>query len=92
MNGRFGIYNPLQGWKSGDLHADATVFVVLNRSSTVGENLVCVSPSLASDKEVDEVIDQMIKDIEKVRREAKRVLKMQLNKLHGISNIGSASQ
>lgn len=80
MPGQFGVFNPLHKWKTGDLPADAVVFVALNEWST-NEDIVTLSASLASDTEIDFAIDRLKEDLEKVRREAKRTLNTQREKI-----------
>jgi hypothetical protein len=81
MSGTIGILNPLQGWKAGDLPADPVVIVVLNEWGTTSDNRMTISASLATDTEIDFAIDRLTKDLELVRREAKRVLKSQTEKI-----------
>ena len=80
MSGRFGVFNPFQKWKKSDLPFDPTVTVALNQWGT-NHGVVTISASLASDTEIDFAIDQLKKDLESARKEAKRVLKSQREKI-----------
>lgn len=82
MSGTFGILNPLQGWKAGDLPADPVVVVVLSEWHTMPEGQIAISATLATDTEIDFAIDRLAKDLESVRQEAKRVLARQTEKIH----------
>ena len=81
MPGKFGVFNPFQKWKKGDLPGDPTVSVVLNEYSTSEEGIVSISSTLATDSEIDYTIDELQKNLESVRKEAKRVLKAQKEKI-----------
>ena len=82
MSVKFGIINPFKKWKKGDLPRDPTVSLILKEgyfSNTDGD--ICVSATLASDYEIDYAVDQLQKNLESVRKEAKRVLKTQRDKI-----------
>ena len=85
MSGRFGVINPFQKWKKGDLPCDPTVTISLNQWG-MKDDIVTISATLASDSEIDFAIDQLRNDIESVRKEAKRVLKSQRARIQ--SSIG----
>lgn len=80
MSGRFGIFNPFQKWKKGDLPYDPTVTIILKEWGT-NNGMITVSMSLASDTEIDFAIDLLKKDLETTRNDAKRQLKSQREKL-----------
>ena len=80
MSGKFGVFNPFQKWKKGDLPCDPTVTIALNQWGT-NDGVVTISASLASDTEIDFAIDQLKKDLESASKEAKRVLKSQREKI-----------
>ena len=80
MSGKFGVFNPFQKWKKGDLPCDPTVTIALNQWGT-NDGVVTISESLASDTEIDFAIDQLKKNLESARKEAKRVLKSQREKI-----------
>lgn len=81
MSGQFGVFNPLSKWKKGDMPYDLAINIVLNGWGSVGEDLVSISALLATDTEIDFAVDQLSKDLEFVRKEAKRVLKAQKEKI-----------
>ncbi len=80
MSGQFGVINPFQKWKKGDLPFDPIVTIALNQWGTK-DGIVTISASLASDSEIDFAIDQLKNDLESARKEAKRVLKNQREKV-----------
>jgi hypothetical protein len=80
MNGQFGVLNPFQKWKKGDLPCDPTVTVILNQCG-MNEGITTISASLASDTEIDFAIDQLKRDLESARKVAKRILKDQREKI-----------
>lgn len=81
MSGKFGVLNPFKKWKKGDFPCSPTVTIVLNEVLHLKDGSIGLSASLAADAEIDWVIDQLIKDLEAVRRDAKRTLKNQLEKI-----------
>ncbi len=85
MSGRFGIFNPFQNWKKGDLPYDPTVTIILKEWGS-NDGMITISMSLASDTEIDFSIDALKKDLETTRKEAKRQLKLQREKL--IDSVG----
>lgn len=83
MPRKFGVFNPLRGWKKGDVPNDPTVSIILAEgyfSNSAGE--ICISTTLTSDSEIDYAVDQLLENLEAVRKEAKQVLKVQRNKMH----------
>lgn len=80
MSGRFGVFNPLQKWKAGEFPADAIVFVSLNEWTTSGE-VITISSSLATESEIDFAVDRLKEDLETARRNAKRILNAQREKI-----------
>jgi len=81
MPKNFAVFNPLRAWKEGDLPSDPTVTIVLNEISRNQEERIAISQELADDKEIDSAIDDLQKELETVRKEAKRVLNTQKKKL-----------
>jgi DNA-binding protein YbaB len=71
MKGKFGIVGQFDGWKKGDMRGNQMVNIVINSHSTIRDGWVSISPKLASDGEVDEIVDSLIKDLEAVRKKAK---------------------
>lgn len=72
MQGKFGVLGILDDWEKGDIRGDQMVNIILNSHSSIRKGIICISPQLASDREVDEVVDQLIRDLESVRKEAKK--------------------
>jgi DNA-binding protein YbaB len=81
MKGKFGIVGQFDGWKKGDMRGNQTVNIVLNSRSTIRDGSVSISPTLASDGEVDEVVDRLIKDLEAVRKKAKKNIRQTNEKM-----------
>ncbi|MDT7848121.1 hypothetical protein Q9292_00760 [Methylophilus sp. VKM B-3414] len=81
MSGKFGVLNPFHKWKKGDLPGDPTVSIVLNEYVTYEEGII-ISATLATDSEIDYAIDGLQKSLESARKEAKRMLKAQKDKIH----------
>ncbi len=81
MSGKFGVFNPFRDWKKGDLPCDTHVTLVVNELNPENDGRIRMTPNLATDSEIDYEIDQMKKDLESVRKEAKRVLKAQREKI-----------
>jgi DNA-binding protein YbaB len=82
MNGKFGIIGQFDGWKKGDMRGNQMVNIVLNSHNNIREGLVSISPTLASDGEVDEVVDRLIKDLEAVRKKAKENIRQTNEKMN----------
>lgn len=80
MSGQFGVLNRFSKWKKGDFPCDPTVTIALNQWGKIND-VVTISATLASDSEIDFAIDQLKKDLESARKEAKRVLKAQRKKI-----------
>lgn len=90
MSEIFSVVNPLRTWKKGDLPADPTVTIVFNEIFTNEEGRITISATLAADCEIDHAIDAVQKDLESVRKEAKRVLKTQNEKIRcGVGILNS---
>ena len=81
MAGKFGVFNPFKKWKKGDLPGDPTVSIILNEYGTSDEGVISISATLVTDSEIDNAIDELQKNLESVRKEAKRVLKLQKEKI-----------
>lgn len=75
MSGRFGVVGTMDGWKKGDLPGNQMVNIVLNSNTTLNDGSVAITAQLASNQEVDNAIDQLIKDLEVVRKKAKEKIK-----------------
>ena len=83
MSGKFGIFNPFDKWKKGDLPFAPTVMIALNRCG-IKNGVVKISGTLVSESEIDFTIDELKKDLESVRKEAKKSLKKQRNKMQSL--------
>lgn len=75
MKGKFGVVGVLDGWKKGDIPGNQMVYLVLNSHFKLKNGDIVISPQMASDKEVDCEIDNLIKDLERARRKAKENIK-----------------
>ncbi|MBV1790797.1 hypothetical protein KQ940_22270 [Marinobacterium sp. D7] len=71
MKGTFGVAGILDGWKKGDVPGNQMVDIVVKSHSTIRDGLISISAQLANDDEVDYAIDELIKDLESVRKKAK---------------------
>lgn len=71
MKGKFGVVGIMDGWKKGDLPGKQMVNIVLNNYSTLNDGNITLTAKLATDSEVDHAIDQLIHDLETVRKKAK---------------------
>ncbi len=81
MSAAFLILNPFQKWKKGDLPCDPTVSIALKQWGTSKDGNIIISASLATDSEIDYAVDQLKKDLELARKNAKRILKSQREKI-----------
>jgi hypothetical protein len=72
MKGKFGVVGIMDGWKKGDLPGNQMVNIVLNSYSTLKDGNIALTAQLATDSEVDHAIDQLIHDLEAVRKVAKK--------------------
>lgn len=61
--------------KKGDLPYNPYVCIWLSQSSKDNHGRTILSPDLMTEKEVDESVDLLISQLEKVRKKAKRQLK-----------------
>lgn len=81
MSGKFGVFNPFRKWKKGDPLGDTHITIVVNELNAEDDGRIRMTPKLATDSEIDYEIDQMKRDLESVRKEAKSVLKTQRDKI-----------
>lgn len=81
MSGKFGVFNPLKKWKSGDLPLDPTVNIVLNEIFKTNEGDICLTSSLATDDEIDFAIKELKRNLDSVAKQAKQTLKKQCEKI-----------
>jgi hypothetical protein len=75
MKGKFGVIGKMDDWKKGDLPNNEMVYIVLNEQYALPNGNISLTGSLASDREIDEAVDQIIKDIELARKMAKHKIK-----------------
>lgn len=71
MKGKFGLVGRMDKWKKGDLPANQMVNIFLNHYGTNSDGKILLTCQLASDAEVDHEIDNLIKELESVRKKAK---------------------
>ena len=81
MSGKFDVFNPFQKWKRGDMPCDTHVTLVVNELNPEDDGRIRLTPSLATESEIDYEIDAMQRDLESLRKKAKRVLKAQRDKI-----------
>jgi hypothetical protein len=84
MSAKFGVFNPFRGWKRGDFPMDPTVEIVVHGAQKREDGRVSLTATLASDEEIDYTVDELRQSLESARREAKRTLKKQRDKIRGI--------
>jgi len=70
---RFSIYSPLATWKKGQYPVAPFLRLSVGFSSEKDGN-VLLSPQLMTEKEVDETVDGLIKELEEFRRTTKKEL------------------
>lgn len=86
MIGKFGILNPFSKWKKGDLPCDPFVYISLN-SHNEKDGHIILTGSLAHDDEIDYAIEKLKYDLEQARKEAKKILKHEREKIKvGVSD------
>lgn len=71
----FGVIGIMDSWEKGDLPGNQMVNIVLNRCLTLHDGSISLTAELATDGEVDYAVDQLIKDMEVVRKMAKEKIK-----------------
>jgi hypothetical protein len=70
-----GVYNPLENIKKGERVLHIAVKFTLNKSyGTDNLGFSLISQNLATNDEIDYAADSLIKDIEKARKKAKKIL------------------
>lgn len=86
MPGKFGVFNPFEKWKKGDAPCDPTVALKLKGPVFIdGDGSIMISALLATDSEIDFAVEQLQKNLEAARKEAKRILKVQQEKIRSIN-------
>ena len=78
MSSYFEAFNPLNQWNKGDRLLLPQVEIRITTSASGGA--VTAGSYLATEKEIDDVADRLIKELEAVRKDAKRQLKAMLDK------------
>ena len=78
---KFDVFNPFQKWKKGDLPVNSHISIVTNELNAEKDGRIRLTVNLATDLEIDHHIDRLQKDLESVRKAAKRTLKMQNEKI-----------
>ncbi len=79
----FEVFNPLKKWKKGEYPLSPQVAIRLPTYRTESCGAVTVGPYLGTEKEIDESINFLIRELENVRKDAKRELKATLKKQVG---------
>lgn len=82
MSRKFWIFNSLAKWKCGDLPGNTFVKLVLNENLGIESGFQAITTSLASDEEIDYAVDQLQRDLEFARNQAKRTLRRQQMKIN----------
>jgi len=76
----FDVFNPLKKWKKGDYPISPAVYIQLTSFVRDQDERVLIGHQLMTEQEVDEQINQLVKELEAVRRKAKKDLKETLIK------------
>lgn len=71
---KFFLWRSLAKWKAGDMPAGAVVAVGIAEHVEVDGELL-ISPNLMSEHEVDESIDNLVAELEQLRRKAKETIR-----------------
>ncbi len=79
----FEVYNPLKKWKKGDYPVSPQVTIRLAMYRTESDGGITFAPYMATEQEIDHTITYLIKELEEVRRKAKKELKSTLEKQLG---------
>lgn len=67
----FSVTGIMDGWKKGDLPGNQMVNIVLSKRMTLQDGSISLTATLATDGEVDYAVDQLIKELEAIRKKAK---------------------
>lgn len=87
MSFYFEAFNPLAQWKKGGYPLSPQVAVRVATYRTESGGAVIVGPYLATESEIDEVVNNLFKELEGVRKDAKRQLKATLSNHLGAKNV-----
>lgn len=71
MSMHFSVFNPLSKWKAGDPLVFPQVQISIGCFHTNPSGLVTIGPYLATDAEVDYLIDRLVDELNAARRAAK---------------------
>jgi len=80
----FKVKGILDNWKKGDFPNNQMVEIVLGDHSLNNDGLICITPQLASNFEVDEAIDSLIEQLEIVRNQAKKNIRKTNKKIRDL--------
>lgn len=78
----FAMYSPLRAWKKGDMPADPFVTIELGTHMELDGRRILTS-NLMTDAEIDYEVDGLIKELEQLRKTAKKELLSLRAKMHG---------
>lgn len=81
MINQFDLVGTMDNWKKGDLPNNQFLNIVLAEYSDLENGDISICPQLANDSEIDFYIDKLIKDLEKLRKRAKRKIKVDNEKI-----------
>ena len=71
---KFEMYSPLRARKKGDNPVSPFIHLSLGYHATSDDGHILLSAQLMTNREVDECVDQLRKELEKFRKEAKQEL------------------
>ncbi len=72
----FFVVNPFEKWKPTDIPNNCHVNIAVGAYATSPTGELLLTENLMSDQEVDHAIDRLKKQLEKVRNEAKKKIKV----------------
>ena len=76
----FEVFNPLSNWKDGDYPLSPEVGIRVSTYRTESSGAVTIGPYLSTEGEVDQAVDYLIKELNELRKQAKKELKLSLKK------------
>ena len=77
---RFAMYSPLRKWKKGGAPLEPFLYLSVGMHTTHEGNIL-LSSELKSSKEIDEIVDQLIQELEGFRKKAKKELELIHNQM-----------
>lgn len=70
----FGLYSPLRAWKKGDYPISPFIHLSLDRYSQSNNGHILLGQQLTTNREIDDLIEQLKDELENFRKKAKQHL------------------